>query len=263
MATEDFQCPPVIQLSVNLNKVALVRNARPEIPVDMVEIVERCLLGGAGGITLHPRPDLRHILPADVDVIGDCLVSHQAELNIEGNPFARPRNHVYPGLLALVARAGAQQCTLVPDTDDQATSDHGWDFARDGRHLKRVVRELQAMGVRVSLFVDPDPAAMLLAAETGAERVELYTGPYALAQLRDPARAKAVLQQHADTALAAAQAGLGVNAGHDLNLDNLQLYAERVEGLLEVSIGHALTLDAVRIGLQAAVACYSDLLKDL
>jgi len=250
-------------LSVNLNKVALLRNARP-LGIPSVERAARMALeAGAHGITLHPRPDGRHARPADVPHLAALVAEHPgAELNLEGNPFSEaggPGAHPdYPGFLALCEAAaeagGLAQATLVPDTPGQATSDHGWDLARDGERLAPVVERLQGLGCRVSLFVDPAPDAMTQAARTGADRVELYTEPYARAYaLGQP---EAALLVYAEAARAAEAAGLGVNAGHDLDLHNLGPLAEALPGLLEVSIGHALTADALWMGLDAAVRAY-------
>ncbi len=251
-------------LSVNLNKVALLRNAR-DLDLPSVERAARlCLRAGADGLTVHPRPDERHIRPADVTVLAALLAAEGtsaggggAELNLEGNPFAEAAG-TYPGFLALAERArdagSLAQCTLVPDALGQRTSDHGWDLGRDAGRLRPVVAALQRLGCRVSLFMDADPETMAAAAATGADRVELYTEPYAAAFAADDA--SEVLGRFAAAAEAARAAGLGVNAGHDLNLDNLGPFLRAVPGVLEVSIGHALTAEALWRGLPAAVAAY-------
>ena len=251
-------------LSVNLNKVALLRNAR-DLDLPSVERAARvCLDAGADGLTVHPRPDGRHIRPADVTALAALLADEgRAELNIEGNPFAEA-GATYPGFLALVEKAwdagGVAQCTLVPDTPGQRTSDHGWDLDRDAERLKPVVEKLKRLGCRVSLFVDADPEAMPAAAAVGADRIELYTEPYAVAFAAGDA--SATLARFAAAAEAARAAGLGVNAGHDLNLDNLGPFTRAVPGVLEVSIGHALTADALWLGLAAAVRAYQQVLTD-
>jgi pyridoxine 5-phosphate synthase len=257
-------------LSVNLNKVALLRNAR-DLDLPSVERAARvCLDAGADGITVHPRPDGRHIRPDDVRQLAALLAGTGAEFNIEGNPFSGAAAD-YPGFVALVEQAaeagGVAQCTLVPDAPGQRTSDHGWDLPRDAERLAPVVERLHRVGARVSLFMDAEPGAMAAAAATGADRVELYTEPYARAFAKPaPAQAggdaSAALARFAASARAAHAAGLGVNAGHDLSLDNLSPFVAAVPRLLEVSIGHALTADALWLGLDAAVRAYQHALAD-
>lgn len=249
------------RLSVNLNKVALVRNARAgrRPGADARPSVDRAataaLDAGAAGVTLHPRPDRRHALPEDARSLSALLAvrAGEAELNLEGNPFSEPAED-YPGFLALLLEVGPEQATLVPDTRGQLTSDHGWDLARDASRLAPVVRQLRERGCRVSLFMDADPEAIRRAAEVGADRVELYTGPYAWAHAAgDPARE---LDRHAAAAEAAREAGLALNAGHDLDLSNLPDYLAAVAGVEEVSIGQALVSDALHLGLAGAVGAY-------
>jgi pyridoxine 5-phosphate synthase len=234
-------------LSVNLNRVALLRNSRPlDIP-NLLHIATLALQAGADGITVHPRPDQRHIRTQDVHDLHALLQRWpQAEFNIEGNPFHN--------LMPLVRALRPAQCTLVPDLAGQATSDHGWDLHADGERLRPLVAELKALGVRVSLFMDPLPAAMAGARELGADRVELYTEGYARAH-GTPAQADA-LARYAQAARAAQAAGLGVNAGHDLNRDNLADLLRAVPGVLEVSIGHALIGDAIELGIAETVREY-------
>ena len=234
-------------LSVNLNRVALLRNSRPlDIP-NLLHIATLVLQAGADGITVHPRPDERHIRPADVQDLHTLLKAWpQAEFNIEGNPFHN--------LMPLVRTLRPQQCTLVPDATDQATSDHGWDLRADASRLRPLIDELHGLGVRVSLFMDPQPQAMVLARELGADRVELYTEAYARAH-RTAAQA-ASLALYARTATAALQCGLGVNAGHDLNRANLTDFLRAVPGVREVSIGHALIGDAIELGIAQTVREY-------
>lgn len=245
-------------LSVNLNKIALIRNSRAGSYPSVTEHATICLDAGADGITIHPRPDQRHIRASDARELRELL--NGVELNIEGNPFAGPRvsgrDDVsdYPGFMQLVRECRPEQCTLVPDGDAQLTSDHGFNMARDGERLKPIITELRELGIRVSVFMDPDPAQMPLVAAAGAHRIELYTGPYAAAHA-DGEPVGQILQPYIDTAQAALDCGLGVNAGHDLNLDNLADFA-RVPGLDEVSIGHALTVDAIRMGLAIAIRQY-------
>jgi pyridoxine 5-phosphate synthase len=235
------------KLSVNLNKVATLRNTRP-IGIPSVTRAARVALdAGAHGITLHPRPDERHIRPHDVTDVAKVLESYpHAELNIEGNPFENLVGHA--------ERVRPAQCTLVPDDPAQATSDHGWDLAKDGARLEPIVLRLRALGCRVSLFMDAVPHAIARAKDVGADRVELYTEPYA-AEFARGGHAAVVPAFH-DAALAAAAAGLGVNAGHDLNLDNLPPFLAAVPGVLEVSIGHALVADALELGLAETVRRY-------
>ncbi len=236
------------KLSVNLNKVATLRNTRANLGIPSVTRAARIALdAGAHGITLHPRPDQRHIRPHDVDDVAALLSGWPGvELNIEGNPFE--------GLIEHCERVRPAQCTLVPDANAQATSDHGWDLAADGARLVPVVARLRAIGCRVSLFMDAVPTAIGAARAVGADRVELYTEPYAAAFARDGAAADRGAFRA--SALAATAAGLGVNAGHDLNLANLGPFLTDVPGVLEVSIGHALIADALELGLAETVRRY-------
>jgi pyridoxine 5-phosphate synthase len=235
------------RLSVNLNKIALLRNTRANGIPDVLRAARIALDAGAQGITVHPRPDGRHVRAGDVRELAGLLATRPgAEFNIEGNP--------YHGLMAFVREVRPQQCTLVPDESGAFTSDHGWNLAADGPGLEPMVAELKSLGVRVSLFMDPLPQAMVLAKQLGADRVELYTEPYARAfGGLDQA---AVLRRYADAARAAQSAGLGVNAGHDLNRDNLGTFLSSVPGVLEVSIGHALVADAIEFGLGETVRRY-------
>lgn len=256
----------MIALSVNLNKIALIRNSRDTSNPSVPEHARMALAAGADGITVHPRPDQRHIRADDCLELGPVLagLSHpqggDVEFNIEGNPFAPARRSDragvgdYPGFMELVREIRPQQCTLVPDGDNQLTSDHGFDLRRDGDRLAPIVADLKALGVRVSLFMDPDPEQIRLAAQTGAQRIELYTERYAAA-CRNGSDAEQVYLQFHKAAEVASEAGLGLNAGHDLDLNNLPRFAG-IPGLLEVSIGHALTVDAIRMGLAKAIAAY-------
>lgn len=247
----------MIALSVNLNKIALIRNSRDTTNPSVTEHARMCIAAGADGITVHPRPDQRHIRARDCFELAAMLT---VEFNIEGNPMAGPRRSDragvgdYPGFMQLVRDIRPAQCTLVPDGDQQLTSDHGFDLKRDGEQVAPLVAELKALGIRTSLFMDPDPEQIRLAAQVGADRIELYTESYARAY-RDQADLEAVFRRFVVAAETAAEAGLGLNAGHDLDLDNLPHFAT-VPGLLEVSIGHALTVDAIRMGLANAVAAY-------
>ena len=234
-------------LSVNVNKVALLRNSRHLGVPSVLQAATWCLRAGADGITVHPRPDERHIRAADVHELAALMKQWpQAEFNIEGNPFQN--------LMAFVRELKPHQCTFVPDSEGQFTSDHGWDLEADGERLRPLIDECRALGVRVSLFMDPTPQAMALARSIGAERVELYTEPYAAAHGREGQSAQ--LQAFAAAARAAQAAGLGVNAGHDLNRDNLADFLRAVPGVLEVSIGHALISDALELGLAETVRAF-------
>jgi pyridoxine 5-phosphate synthase len=243
--------------SVNVTTIAVLRNSRGGGAPDVLRAARACLDAGAHGITVHPRPDARHINARDVLALAALCRERGVEFNLEGNPFAPPRAG-YPGFHALCAQARPAQATLVPDADAQLTSDHGFDFARDGERLRPHVAALKALDCRVSLFVDAGDPAVAQAAEVGADRVELYTGPFAAAfAAGDPADALAAC---ADSAIRAHAAGLGVNAGHDLNQQNLPAFLAAVPGALEVSIGHALVDDALYAGLDATVRAYLALL---
>ncbi|MBS0305153.1 MAG: pyridoxine 5'-phosphate synthase [Proteobacteria bacterium] len=238
-------------LSVNVNKVALLRNSRHlDIP-SVVRAATLALEAGADGITVHPRPDERHIRAADVRALAALLARWpEAEYNLEGNPLHN--------LMDFVREVRPQQATFVPDSVAQFTSDHGWRLAGDGApdaaRLRPLIDECHTLGVRVSLFMDAEPEAMALARALGADRVELYTEPYAAAH-GTPAQA-AVLERFAAAARAAALAGLGINAGHDLNRDNLGDFLRAVPGVREVSIGHALVADALELGMSETVRAY-------
>jgi pyridoxine 5-phosphate synthase len=238
---------PLTALSVNLNKVALVRNTR-HLGIPSVErAATLCLEAGANGITVHPRPDARHIRADDVRSLHKLLQSWPgAEFNIEGNPFHN--------LMDFVRELRPDQCTFVPDSEGQFTSDHGWNLPADTERLRPVIAEARSLGVRVSLFMDPLPQAMAQAAAVGANRVELYTESYASAW--GTGRQEEGLRGFAEAARAAQAAGLEVNAGHDLNRDNLTDFLRAVPGVREVSIGHALIADALELGYAATVKAY-------
>ena len=235
-------------LSVNLNKVALVRNTRHLGIPSLVRAATLCLEAGAHGITVHPRPDVRHIRADDVQGLHKLLRKSwpRAEFNIEGNPFHN--------LMDFVRELRPQQCTFVPDSEGQLTSDHGWDFPADAQRLAPLIAEAKSLGVRVSLFMDPRPDQMAGVKAAGADRVELYTESFASAFCTGGK--DAVLKGFTDTALAAKAAGLGVNAGHDLSQQNLTDFLVHVPGVQEVSIGHALISDALELGYTAAVKAY-------
>lgn len=244
---------PMTTLSVNLNKIAVLRNARGGDEPDLATAAETCIAAGCGGITVHPRPDRRHVTTEDVVLLAD-LTRGRVELNLEGNPFAPPRPG-YPGFVELVRRAKPAQATLVPDADGQITSDHGFDLTRDLGKLAPLVAELDAVGCRVSLFVDAGANESFEEARTiGVARIELYTGPYAHAFANGDFAAE--LQRCADTARCALGAGLDVNAGHDLNQKNLGVFKRAIPELAEVSIGHALISEALYDGLDRTVRRY-------
>jgi pyridoxine 5-phosphate synthase len=237
------------KLSVNLNKVALLRNQRDVGYPSVVEAARLVVAAGAHGVTVHPRPDERHVRRTDVTDLAALIASQfdaRVEYNIEGYPS--------PDFVALIEEVRPHQVTLVPDAPDQHTSDHGWDLARQAGALRPLVRALKSSGARVSLFMDPDPGSIAMAATAGADRIELYTGPYAHAFACG--EAAPLLRRYVDAAKAAEEAGLGVNAGHDLNLDNLPTFCHAIPQLAEVSIGHAITADALRLGFPAAVEAY-------
>ena len=234
-------------LSVNLNKVALIRNTRHLGIPSVTRAATLCLQAGAQGITVHPRPDARHIRADDVPALSSLLRQWpEREFNIEGNPFHN--------LMDFVLSLRPDQATFVPDSEGQFTSDHGWRFPQDAVRLRPLIAQARAAGVRVSLFMDPEPEQMALAQEVGADRVELYTEPYA--QAFGTPRQSEVLARYRESARAAREAGLGVNAGHDLSLDNLTPFLTGVGEVDEVSIGHALISDALERGYTETVRAY-------
>lgn len=233
------------KLSVNINKIALLRNARGSNYPDVAAFAERCLQLGADGITLHPRPDQRHARYTDVSALQAVTTTHGRELNVEGYPDA--------DFLQVVHQVRPAQCTLVPDAPGQLTSDHGWNLQRDAELLRPVIQQLKQNGIRVSLFVDVDQPQMAIAAQLGADRVELYTEPYA-EHFGGP-REEEMVQAFNAAAQRARQVGLGVNAGHDLNLQNLARFLT-IPDILEVSIGHALVAESIEQGLVAVIAAY-------
>ena len=236
------------KLSVNVNKVALLRNARTIGIPSVSQAAQVCIDAGCQGITVHPRPDERHITNRDAYELADLVgAADDVEYNIEGNPF--------PEWLEIVRKTRPDQATLVPDDPNAFTSDHGWDLADTGtvERLKPIVAELKDLGIRVSLFMDPVPDQIRIAAEIGADRIELYTEPYAAAYREK--NVAPVFREFADGAKSAQDCGLGINAGHDLNLDNLGEFVT-IPGILEVSIGHALVGDAIFVGLEQTVKEY-------
>ncbi len=237
------------RLSVNVNKIALLRNSRGGETPSVTEAAQIAVDNGAHGITVHPRPDARHIRYQDVRDLKETL---DVELNVEGNPTSE--------LLDLVCTVVPGQCTLVPDDPDQLTSDHGWDLQKCGNALAPVIERLKGCGIRVSLFMDPLPGNMTPAKDVGADRVELYTESYAKAFAQGgygPA-----LERYVETATAAQDAGLVINAGHDLNQENLGVFIAAIPAIAEVSIGHALIGEALYDGLANTVRAYVDILRE-
>ena len=235
------------KLSINVNKVATLRNTRPIGIPNVMHAARICLEAGADGITIHPRPDQRHIRPPDVYDLAQLLKGYpRAEFNIEGNPF-----HQY---MSFVRDVRPTQCTLVPDETAAPTSDHGWDPRKDAERLGPIVKAIQGLGCRVSLFIDPDPAAVELAAHLGAERIELYTAPYA--EAFEKKNADAGVAPYVAAARRARELGIAVNAGHDLSLRNLAFFLQEIPEVLEVSIGHAFIADALEFGLAETVRQY-------
>ena len=244
-----------IALSVNLNKIALIRNSREGNYPDVVAFGKKCLDGGAQGLTVHPRPDGRHIRPHDVYALRKLVSDYPgAEFNIEGNPFA-PASGDYPGLMALVKDTRPHQCTLVPDSDSQLTSDHGFDLTSSRDAVQPIVQQLTELSVRSSLFMDPIVEQVELSAAIGADRIELYTGPFAAAHQQQSEELPALIKDYIDAAKTAHALNLGVNAGHDLNLENLPSF-KQVPYLAEVSIGHAFTVDSLLLGMDTTLKAY-------
>lgn len=238
------------QLSVNVNKVALLRNTRTIGIPSVTRAAQICIEAGAYGITVHPRPDQRHIRPSDVYEVAEIVTG--VEFNIEGNPFET-------GYMEIVRKVKPTQCTLVPDSPEAFTSDHGWDLSKDGERLGPVIQEMVDLGSRVSLFMDYDSDEIPRARMVGADRIEFYTEPYAEA-FREGKDLEGVFEGYAKAAKIAQDAGLGVNAGHDLNLENLGKFCS-IPGILEVSIGHALIGEALEMGLANTVKAYLEILE--
>ena len=253
-------------LSVNVNKIAWLRNARGGDRPNVVDCARTILDAGAAGITVHPRPDARHIRADDVYALKDVLDEYPGrEFNIEGNPTAPARDNGYPGFDRLIEAVRPDQCTLVPDDDAQLTSDHGWNLSNQKTMVKlaRLVTRYKAWGARVSLFMDPVRVHIAAAKRSGADRIELYTGPYAnlvAGRGLDHPEAKNSLRTYRDAARYANERGLGVNAGHDLDLVNLGRFVS-MGGIAEVSIGHALIADALESGLAPTVKRYLEELE--
>ncbi len=232
----------MIRLSVNINKIATLRNARGGNVPDVQKVAIDCQQFGAEGITVHPRPDQRHITYKDVALLRPLV---NTEFNIEGNPT--------PDFIDLVLKNKPEQVTLVPDDPGQLTSDHGWDTIKHRDFLKKIIHQFHEAGIRTSIFVDADTEMVKHAQDTDTDRIELYTESYARNFLQNREKAIAAFVTAAETAK---QCGLGINAGHDLDLDNLAYFAQNVPGLMEVSIGHALISDALYFGLENTIQLY-------
>jgi pyridoxine 5-phosphate synthase len=237
----------VTRLSVNLNKIALIRNARGSNYPDLIEVAKDCERFGAQGITVHPRPDERHCKFSDLQPLKDVVTT---EFNIEGFPD----DH----FIQQVIKVKPHQCTLVPDAPGQVTSDHGWDTIQNKTFLQEKIAELKHHHIRVSLFIDPEEKMIEGAANVGADRIEYYTGPYSKDFTRDPATA---IKEIKKTCVIAKRIGLGINAGHDLNLENLKYLKDNLVQLDEVSIGHALICDALYYGLENTIRLYRNQLQ--
>ena len=241
-------------LSVNVNKIARLRNARGEGRPDIIELSKILIDCGIQGLTVHPRPDLRHITPDDVYDISSLCIESNVEFNIEGNPYSEP-TEIYPGFINLVKEIEPDQCTLVPDSPEQITSDHGWQIKdNDLENIKEIVDTLKTTKTRISFFVDPDTFHIDQIKLTGADRIELYTGPYAVNPTPEVVSLYEKAFNHAK------RLGLDVNAGHDLDLNNLRLFLSKVPAD-EVSIGHALISDALINGLEVVTKQFLDLCK--
>lgn len=240
-------------LSVNVNKIAVLRNSRGGAEPSVARAALCAIQAGAQGITVHPRPDQRHITPSDVDTLAQLCREQRVEYNIEGNPFAPARGD-YPGLMALIERTRPTQATLVPDNDSQLTSDHGFDLVRDGEQLRPYLEQLREWGVRISIFMDAGTADLEIAKSLGVDRIEIYTGPFAgQFEHGDATQALALCRS---TALQAQALGIGVNAGHDLSQANLAAFLAAVPNVLEVSIGHALVGEALYAGMDSTIRAY-------
>ena len=234
------------KLSVNINKVATIRNARGGNNPDVSKVAKDCEAFGADGITVHPRPDERHLRRADVLSLQGAL---RTEFNVEGYPSKE--------FLDLVLRVRPSQVTLVPDKPEQLTSNSGWDTEKEQFFLRDVLNDLRTAGIRSSIFIDADVRMAEFAAEAGADRVELYTGPYAHNYAKDP---EAAIAPFLETAKRVKQLGIGLNAGHDLSLENLKYFTDVIPWVDEVSIGHALICDALYMGLEQTIAAYKNCL---
>ena len=252
------------KLSVNLNKIALIRNSRGTTIPSVIDAAETAIAAGAQGITVHPRPDMRHIRPQDVYDLAELLTKPayaHIEYNIEGNPFAEAENNGFPGFMKLIEDVSPDQCTLVPDDPSQLTSDHGWNLTGESNRLKPIVLKLKQRNIRISCFMDPDREQLALAEHLGTDRIEFFTGPYA--EHCGGRREEEILGSFVSAGKYANSLGLGINAGHDLNQDNLARFCLEVPKVLEVSIGHAIISDSLWFGLTETVKRYRAILDSL
>ena len=252
-------------LSINLNKIALIRNSREGDNPDILSFAREAIEAGARGITVHPRPDLRHIRPSDVQNIRSLLKNSFAniELNIEGNPFAVANESGYPGFDQMIALAEPEQVTLVPDNETQLTSDHGWNLEKSHREISGKIEKYKNLSARVSLFLEPELEQIRLANEIGADRIELYTGPFALTFAKygpEDNQTIKLFEKYVAASELAHQQKLEINAGHDLNLENLSLFS-KLPHLAEVSIGHAIVIDSLQRGFRATIKDYLEALN--
>ena len=250
------------KLSVNLNKVALLRNSRDTTIPSVVDAARTSIAAGADGLTIHPRPDMRHIRPSDVYDLAELLARDEykhIEFNIEGNPYAE-REGDFPGFMSLIEGTRPHQCTLVPDTPEQLTSDHGWDLTAESNRLRPIIDQCHCANVRVSLFMDPNEEQITRAAELEADRIEFYTGPYAEAWVTSMEKTQSHLAAFKSASQHAEAAGLAINAGHDLNQENLAQFCRTLGNVAEVSIGHAIIADALWYGLAPTVSAYRQIL---
>ena len=251
-------------LSVNLNKIALIRNSRETSRPSIIKAASTSIEAGAQGITVHPRPDMRHIKPSDVYDLAELLEKPEysnIEFNIEGNPYAEEGENGYPGFIKLVREIKPHQCTLVPDDPNQLTSDHGWDLIGESNMLSPIIASIKQQGTRVSCFMDADLEQISLAQQVGTDRIEFYTGPYA--NHYDTSNREQIINEFIRASEHATSLDLGINAGHDLNLDNLSDFCTEVPSILEVAIGHAIITDALWLGLTKTVKSYRAVLDSL
>ena len=251
-------------LSVNLNKIALIRNSREGNNPDILSFAIEAIEAGARGITVHPRPDQRHVKPSDVQNIRSLLENSYSsiELNIEGNPFAGANKTGYPGFDQVISLAAPEQVTLVPDDETQLTSDHGWNLEKNYNELAGKIEKYKKSKSRISLFLDPEHKQIKLASEIGADRIELYTGPFATTFVQyGPGHkfTQELFKKYIDASEFAHQLQLEINAGHDLNLENLSLFS-KLPYLAEVSIGHAIVVDSLQRGFQSTIRDYLEVL---
>ena len=246
------------KLSVNVNKIAVLRNSRGGSIPDLLNITRLCITSGADGITVHPRSDMRHIKPEDLKQIKDLTDEYPTEFNIEGNPYSEKKGN-YPGFLELIKLYKPHQCTLVPDSPDQLTSDHGWNLLKDNGQLKEIIHQIKSLQVRVSLFLDPDIEQISEAKKFGADRIELYTGSYAESFL-SKTKVHNCLKLYQQATAHANKIGLGVHAGHGLTYQSAKRIAN-IKNIKEFNIGHFIISEAIFVGLKQAILNFKKILK--